>query len=220
MSGRTQMAVSEFTAADRAAISSASKILKAKYRQYVEYADVQQECLLWLVKNYRKVEGWREAYEERHAERMVVKALRNAGERYCREEKAQKVGYSTEDEFFYSIATVANLLEVYFDHEWMTPPGIQLGVPASGTPASDGNNLAAMIADVGRAYEALPAPDRALLYRIYGDAANVSDAIALEALEWGCTQSAAYSRIRRVVGRLRALLGGPSPYREDRDAEF
>lgn len=207
----------EFTAADQAAVSSASKILRSRYRDYAEYEDIQQECLLWLVKNYSKVQGWREVYEDRHAERMVVKALRNAGERYCREEKAQRVGYITEDEFFYSIPMVANLLELYFDPDWFTPPGIQLGQPPSGKPSSEGNNLAAMVADVGRAYEALPAPDKALLWEVYGDSSRVSDAIAIKALEWGITQTAANSRIRRVVGRVRAALGGPSPYRKDED---
>jgi hypothetical protein len=35
--------------------------------------------------------------------------------------------------------------------------------------------------------------------------------IALLALDWGCTSKAADMRLRRILGRLRAALGGPNP---------
>lgn len=206
----------EFTNADYAAISSATKILFARYRDYVEYADVQQELYLWLLSHYDRAERWRERYETRHAERTLVKALRNAGERYCRNEKAEATGYETEDEFFYSIPMVADLLQLYFDNDWMIPNGLEVTKTSGGKPASEGGNLMAMVADVGRAYEALPTSDKDLLSEIY-NTKYVPDAIAARAIEWGITYSAANSRIRRVLGRLRAGLGGPSPYRKDDD---
>lgn len=205
------------TAADEAAVSSATKILRAKYRGYVDYEDVQQELYVWLIANYDRAENWRAQYETRHAERTLIKALRNAGERYCRAEKAAVDGYSTDDEFFYSIPMVADLLQLYFDPEWMIPNGLELTRTSGGKPPNEGGNLMAMVADVGRAYEALPKPDKALLHEIYGDGVVSADAIATRALDWGITYSAADSRIRRVVGRLRAGLGGASPYGQDQE---
>jgi len=204
-----------YTAGDHAAVRSATKILCARYRGYVEYEDVQQELYLWLWENYWKVERWRENRQSHHAERTLVKALRNAGERYCRAEKAQLVGLEPEDEFFYSIPMVADLLQLYFDPEWMIPGGMKLDEISSGAPASEGGNLMTMVADVGRAYEALPAADRQLLEFVYDGEQPVSDQITVKSLEWGITWNAAYSRIRRVLGRLRAGLGGPSPYGKD-----
>lgn len=206
----------KFTNPDVAAIASATKILYSKYRDYVEYEDVQQELYLWLLTHYDRAEGWREKYEVRHAERTVVKALRNAGERYCRQEKAESAGFSADDEFYYSIPMVADLLQLYFDPEWMIPSGMDLTTAGTtgGTPASESGNLMVMVADVGRAYEALPMPDKDLLHEIYGGKVVVTDAIATKSIEWSCTYSAANSRIRRVVGRVRAGLGGPDPYKE------
>jgi hypothetical protein len=205
-----------YTNEDHAAVASATKILVSRYRAYVEYQDVQQELYLWLFQNYHKAERWRDEKGGAHAERMVVKALRNCGERYCRNEKAEKDGYETQDEFFYSIPMVADLLQLYFDPDWSQPAGLELTSTSSGRPASEGGNLIAMVADVGRAYEALPAHDRQLLDYIYNrPAKDVTDAIAYQALQWQVTQTAANSRIRRVVGRLRAALGGPSPYGKD-----
>ena len=205
-----------FTPADEAAVSSAARILRAKYRNFVDYADIQQELYLWLILNYEKVQNWRETRDEEHAERTLVRALRNAGERYCRNEKAEQSGYSTEDEFFYSIPMVADLLQLYFDPDWMMPNGLELDKTSGGTPAQEGGNLMAMVADVGRAYGALPAPDKALLREIYdNDDQGVRDAVAVKSLDWDCSLSAANSRIRRVVGRLRAQLGGPAPWRNE-----
>jgi len=206
-----------FTEQDEAAVQSATKILMSRYRDFVDFEDVRQELYLWLFQNYEKVEGWRAKHEVRHAERTVIKALRNAGERYCRKEKAEAEGYVPEDEFFYSIPMVADLLQLHFDPDWMQPPAVvQDDHVSGGAPASEGGNLMPMLADVGRAYEALSVHDQALLNFVYGGGV-VMDQIACLALRWECSQSAAYSRVRRVVGRVRAELGGPSPYTKDPD---
>lgn len=207
----------EFTAADHAAVHSASKILFAKYRDFVEWEDVQQELYLWLFTHYDRAERWRENHSVKHAERTLIKALRNAGERYCRAEKAEQTGYSTEDEYFYSLGMVADLLQMYFTRDWMIPPGLQLTKTTGGKPANEGGDLMTMVADVGRAYEALPPPDRDLLQEIYGGDVPPGDAIAARSIEWGITYQGAHARIRRVLGRLRAELGGPSPYGERND---
>jgi hypothetical protein len=205
----------EFSPADHAAVSSASKILRSRYRDFVAYEDVAQECYLWLFSNYHKAERWREDLSERHAERTLVKALRNAGERYCRAEKAEREGYLTEDEFFYSIPMVADLLQLSFDPEWMVPNGVEVGVRPSNNPQGEGGDLNALVADVTRGYRTLPAHDQELLARVYEHGTRSADNVAVLALEWDITTKAADMRVRRVLGRLRASLGGPSPYRQD-----
>lgn len=201
----------EFTPADLAAIASACKIVQAKYRGYVDFEDLQSECYVWLLANYKRVEEWREEYSEKHAERTVLKGLRNAAERYARREKAAFEGYKPDDEFFYSIPMVADMLKLYFDPERFAVPAQVLGQTSSGKPASEGGNLMAMVADVGRAYEALPAHDRQLLFWVYGSGVQAENIQAL-ANEWEVTFSAANMRVRRIVGRVRAQLGGGSPY--------
>lgn len=207
------MADYSFTDADHAAVASATKILFSRYRQYVEYADVQQSLYLWILSNTLKVERWRTEYSEKHAERTLVKALRRNGEQYCRSEKAEKSGYSVEDEFFYSIPMIADLLQLSFDEDWMVPKGKDYTEPdVSGRAATE--NVVAMVADVGQGFNTLPEPDKELLRFVYDGSTLVNDAIAQKSLEWGITWSAANSRIRRVLGRLRASLGGENPWRE------
>lgn len=207
--------MTEFIPPDHAAVTSAAKILTSRYREYVDYADVQQELYLWLFSHYDRVDKWREAYDQVRAERTIIKALRNVGERYCRTEKAHKIGYEPEDEFFYSIPMVADLLALSFDPDWMMPTAVELGSTKSGKPPGEGGNLMAMVADVKRAFAGLPEPDRRLLRRCYGHGVRTSEVLIELSLEWGISATAANSRVRRVVGRLRAALGGPSPYGKD-----
>lgn len=201
----------EPTTQDFAAVRTAAKILTARYRGFVSYEDVEQELWVWLIANHHKAEKWREDYEERHAERTLVKALRNVGDRYCREEKAQREGYEPEDEFFYSLPMVADLLALSFDPEWFQPGGVEYTSTSSQKPAGEGGNLVALVSDVGRAFDSLPPADRRLLRYVYGDKDSTARITSLS-LDWNCTYSAAYNRVRRVVGRVRAALGGPSPY--------
>lgn len=200
----------EFTPADYAAVSSAARQLTSRYRDHVSFEDVQQECYVWLWANYDRAKAWREQHEEKHAERTLVKALRNAGDRYCRQEKAEHEGYVPEDEFFYSIPMVRDLLQLSFDPDWSAPGTPQLDAVRSGTPANEGGNLMTMVADVGRALQTLSEHDRALLSQVYAQK-DPDQEIAVLALDWGVTTKAADMRVRRILGRLRAALGGPNP---------
>lgn len=211
------MRVKEFTEADHSAVTSAARILRSRYRDYCEYEDIQQELYLYLIKKYESVLFWREAYSEDHSHRMVVKMLRNFGEKWCRDQKADLVGYEPEDEFFYTIPMVQDMLQLYFDPDWMMPPALEPVQGSGGKPPEEGFNLPAMVADVGKAYERLPQGDRELIHRVFGGDLPVRDAIAVEALNWEVTQGAADRRIRRVCGRIRSQLGGPRPYPEGRD---
>jgi len=198
-----------------AQVASVSRQLRSRYRDFAEYEDIQQELYIWYVKNHRKVARWEEEHHEKSVARLVAKSLRNHGEKYCRREKAAAVGYEPDDEFFYTIPMVADMLQLYFDPEWMEPPGMQLTTTSGGKPPQEGWNLQAMVADVGKCYEQMPEADRKLLHEVYGGEVPVRDAIAWLALEWEVTPNAADHRIRRVLGRLRAKLGGPRPYGED-----
>lgn len=199
-----------------AAVASVSRQLRSRYRDYCEYEDIQQELYIWYIKHHRKVEAWQEQYHEKSVARLLAKSLRNHGEKYCRQEKAAVVGYEPDDEFFYTIPMVADMLQLYFDPDWSAPRAIEMTTTSSGKAPNEGWNLQAMVADVGKAYEALPASDQALLREVYEDG-NPRDAIAFLALQWDITPNAADHRIRRVVGRVRAKLGGPRPYPEERD---
>lgn len=199
-----------------ATVASVARQLRSRYRDYVEYEDVQQELYIWYLKGHHKVAKWEAEHHPKSVQRLVAKSLRNAGEKYCRKEKAAQVGYETDDEFFYTIPMVADMLQLYFDESWREPRGMGMSdKTSSGKPASEGWNLQAMVADVGQRYEQLGEADRELLAYVYDGTRPTREAISFLALEWQVTPNAADHRIRRVLGRIRAALGGPRPHEEE-----
>lgn len=208
------MSTATWTEADEAVLSSVSRALRSRYHGFVDLDDVRQELYVWLIKNASKVEDWRKNYNPRTAERLLARSLRNHGEKFCRREKAAQCGYEVDDEFFYSISMVAELLQLYFDPDYMQPPSLEHDSTSGGKASAEGGNLVAMVSDVGRAFEELSQADQQTLDFVYGGEMAPRDAINLLALNWDCTYNAADKRIRRVVGRLREKLGGPRPYEE------
>lgn len=199
-----------------AAVSSVARQLRSRYRDYCEFADIQQELYIWYLSHRQKVSAWEEEHDgdEKVIQRLLTRSLRNAGEKYCRAEKAQQCGYSVEDEYFYSIGQMADLLQVAFDPSWMAP-AVDVTHDSAKRPPQEGGNLVAMVADVNRAFDSLPAWEQALLRRVYGGDLPVRDAVALEAASNDIGIKAQDMRIRRVLGRMRAALGGPRPWEDD-----
>lgn len=198
-------------------VYSVAKQLRGKYRGYVELDDVAQELWIWVITHTAKLDEWMEEHHPKSVQRLLAKSLRNHGEKFCRREKAGTVGYDPiEDEFFYSLGMVTDMLTLYFDPEWREPKGVNyetLAAPSGGS--SDGMNLVAMVADVGKAYERLSRADQSLLRDIYGSGDPHDNIAALALDSGGITYNAADHRVRRVLGRIRAQLGGPRPYEEE-----
>lgn len=209
------MSTATWTQADVDVLMSVAKQLRSRYAPWVEHADIVQELYVWLVQYGHKAVAWREEYDAKTADRLLARSLRNHGEKYCRNEKAVRSGYSPDDEFFYSISMIADILQLYFDPDYMEPGSIQLGRTSSGKPASEGGNLMTMVADVGSAYQQMPAWDQAVLEEVYGGDRPVREALNFLALQWGISYGAADKRIRRILGRLRKNLGGPRPFEEN-----
>lgn len=85
-----------------------------RWGRYVEREDVTQQMWLWIAANKNEAET--------AAPAALVRKLRNAGERYCRKEKASRAGYDTADECYYSINQLERIVWDAFDAE-ATPPG-------------------------------------------------------------------------------------------------
>lgn len=198
-----------------AVAASVARKLRSKYHGYVQVEDIQQELYVWLIEHSGTIARWHEEHDNpKTVEKILARSLRNHGEKFCRREKAEYLGYETDDEFFYSIGMVADLLQLHFDPDYMIPGSIQLGQTSSGKPASEGGNLVAMVSDIGRAFNELSEADRDLLEWVYGGNQPVREAINFLAHSWGINYRAASERVRRTVGRLREKLGGARPWEE------
>lgn len=186
-----------------------------RFRQYVDLQDVVQEGYLYVLQKPEEI-SWLLEQDEVDLEK-VCQLVRRRCERYCRKEKAAKVGYRPGDEFFYadsseSVEFLADLLPHALADNWPEKPPMDHhnGGKVSGKrPPHEGGNWPAMLADVSAAYARLDANDRRLLGLRFRHGLKLRE-IGV-ALAWS-TQTAS-ERIHQSLRRLLAELGGSSPWR-------
>jgi hypothetical protein len=180
-------------------------------REWVEYDDLYQECVIWFIENADKAAE----YIEQEQDNKLWAAVSNRARAYVAREKAARSGYEPEDQFHYSIGLVEDLLPLLFEDSWREPAArADSSGSSSRSNPREGNNLVAMVADVRTGYEKLGVGDQDIIEKIYGGG-DPRNNVADEAAILGITPEAMKKRIRRSIGRLRKPLGGPNIRREE-----
>lgn len=184
-----------------------------RYRKYVELPDLRQELMLFSWRKRDKVAEYLVRDEEenpirkRQGEAAYLKSLTRAAERYCRKMKAQVVGYSPRDEFFYSRTLLEDLIGVMVNGMSDMAQQVDERVKGSRDP-SEGGNTQAMMADLKRALDTLDHDAYAMVMMAFGD--QVPTRVIAET--WGITRQAVEQRLERTTAKLVRALGGDNPY--------
>jgi hypothetical protein len=140
-------------------------------------------------------------------------------DRYRRACKAAAAGYDVDDEHFYSLGMLRNLLVVYYETGLDTPP--QSGLSVTGRK---GNGTAedyyVIMIDIDRGLGKLNTYQRGLIERWFGlpqgDDEEGRWVRQAEASTMGLTLEAFRKRVDRALRALQRKLGGTSPWRSER----
>jgi RNA polymerase sigma factor (sigma-70 family) len=187
----------------RDAVVYAARNVQRRYGRWVEQDDVMQEMWLWV---FEHPDTTRRLLADR--ESFLTRRLVTVGERYARREKAAYERYSPDDEAFYSLTMIRDMLPYALDSN-ATPPQEQQEVRVY-TSGDGYGTWEAMLADVRGAFSHLDDTDQKLLTRRFRDEATFEVIASAD----GVSTSAVFSRVNRIVKRLQRRLGGASPYRE------
>lgn len=201
--------IEAFEHADVVARQVARRLVN-RFRPHVEFNDIIQELRVFVLEALPVVKEWIEKddpAEIKVGTKKLAVSLARHGERFCRRERAARLGYRQEDEWFASAAVIRELLPVVLaggvdgmecaEREQVRKP------PA---PA-EGNNLAALIADIQAAWKAHPS---SLLYSLYGAACPPTRAKLAE--QYGVSEVTLSKREGKALNALVEFLGGASPW--------
>lgn len=195
-------------------ISQAVRPIHRRYRGYVDFDDLKQDCFEWCWRRRRKVEEYLYRDEDGRAsgEAALRLALRRRAERAARRSKAQAVGYLHTDEYFYTRAQVEDLLSFYFDEDWSDKLSHNEDTERRGRQdPAEGGNVMALMADIDRGFKSLLPSDQTLLIQLYKRPTSTPEALAGKDGEHPSPRT-----IRRwrdqAVDRIIVELGGPSPW--------
>ncbi len=198
-------------------VPSVVTLVHRRYRKYVDRDDLTQEAYAWLMTRASYFNGLLE--EENEAVRLANQRrigwqMKRAIERYARKEKATRSGYQTNDESFYDVVTIAQLLP-YVIASVVNETAIEQaqnlvndGTPRKPAAPAEGGNLLATLIDIKKAYELLDEDEKTILRLRYHE--NYTLQQLSETIE--CAISTADRRCGNALRKILNFMGGESPY--------
>jgi RNA polymerase sigma factor (sigma-70 family) len=182
------------------------------YKGYTEPDDIKQELLEWSLKRQDKIQEWLSPelskQEYRIGIKRVAKTFNRMADRYCRKEKAKKLGYSVYDEAFYSTGLIEELLPLVFSDEIVTKdPASEYVSSGGGDPATAGTFLVSMY-DMRNALKHLTIETYTMIRMHY------EDQMTLEQIGeyFNVDKSTISRKINTAIKQMSKHLGGESPW--------
>lgn len=192
--------------------STVSYTIWKNYKGYTEPDDIKQELLEWSLKRRDKVEEWLSPQLSKQEYRIGIKRLAKTfnrmADRYCRKEKAKKLGYSIHDEAFYSTGLVEELLPLVFSDEIITKdPASEYVSNGGGDPATAGSFLVSMY-DMRDALRHLQIDVYTMIRLKYEDQLTL-----IQIAEYfNVSESTISRKINTAIKQISKHLGGESPW--------
>ena len=187
-------------------------VITRNYKGFAEADDVKQELLEWSLKRNDKIQEWLSPELSKQEYRVGIKRLAKTfnrmADRYCRKEKAKKLGYSIHDEAFYSTGMIEELLPMAFSSNIITKdPATEYVSNGGGDPATAGSFLASMY-DIRIALRELTIEIYEMMRMHY------EDGLTLEHIgEYFSVDKSTVSRkISTGIKQMSKELGGESPW--------
>lgn len=206
----------------------------------VDREDIEQELWIWVltkldysfIEEYANADDYDGVVEYVDKLKQFKASVNWAAERYCRKEKAEREGYSPEDEYFYGLKYLAELLVTYFHVgiEAHPPRGRSESVHRTTDPSEGGGHLASML-DIQKGLAGLSPLYRQRLELRFGPLADMSDdqvgdlpqSAIVDLMDMhpetfqkimGTTGDQVRHRTDTALKSLQKQLGGSSPWRD------
>jgi RNA polymerase sigma factor (sigma-70 family) len=187
-------------------------VITRNYKGFAEADDVKQELLEWSLKRNDKIQEWLNEdlskQEYRIGIKRLAKTFNRMADRYCRKEKAKKLGYSIHDEAFYSTGMIEELLPMAFSSNIITKdPATEYVSNGGGDPATAGSFLASMY-DIRIALRELTIETYEMTRMHY------EDGLTLEQIGeyFNVDKSTISRKINTGIKQISKELGGESPW--------
>lgn len=192
--------------------STVAYTITRNYKGYAEADDVKQELIEWSLKRRDKIEEWLSPELPKQEYKLGIKRLgktfNRMAERYCRKEKAKKLGYSIYDEAYYSPALVEQLLPLAFSEDIITKdPNSEYVSGGGGDPATAGSFLAS-IYDIKTALKHLPIEVYSMIQMKYEEQHTLAEIGEM----FGVSESTVSRKINTAIRQMSKQLGGDNPW--------
>jgi RNA polymerase sigma factor (sigma-70 family) len=181
------------------------------YKGYAEVDDLRQELLEWCLRRQDKVREWLDVDNKREYQlgiKRLSKTLNRRADKFCRREKAKRLGYLPTDEYFYTPGLVEQLLPYAFKGEVPTKdPSAEFVSNGAGDPATGGGFLATMY-DIRLAVVKLKPAEYGMLRMRFEDGMKLEQIAEYFEL----AESTVSRKINTAIKKIIKELGGETPW--------
>lgn len=182
------------------------------YKGYAEVDDVKQELLEWCLRRQDKIKEWLSPELPKQEYKLGIKRLAKTfnrmADRYCRKEKAKKLGYSVHDEVFYSPGLVEEILPLAFNESLITKdPNAEFVSGGGGDPATAGSFLASLY-DIKRALKELDIETYIMVQLKYEEQLTLLQIAEM----FNISESTVSRKINTAIKQMSKKLGGDNPW--------
>ena len=180
------------------------------FNKFIDFDDLKQSACEFAVKKKSKVIEYldREDKQERRQGEAAPTRCRRHCDRVARKEKAARLGYQPEDEYFYRPAMVENLIKVWgsmMDLVGQVFDPAEMGQKRKIKVASEGNDLLAMMADIDGSHEVFSdSRTYGVLYLRLVDEMKLVEI----AKEWEISPQRVDQIVQRGIRKIIEFLGG------------
>ena len=191
-----------------------ARIVHRRYKNYFDLSDVVQELMVWILSHEDKINEWLDhpptTQEYKDGAKKLSKSLSRYADRICRKMKAQKLGYETRDEHFYTGPMLEDLLPMAYRDVIESHDASKPKISGGGNPAEGGNYVAQLV-DVRRAVDKLDPMDQLVLRMKFYEQLPLREIAEF----MGISVSTCHRRCSGALYRLSVKLGGSNPYGRD-----
>ena len=175
--------------------------------------DIAQELWLWFWEHPNKTIEWIKL-DDKDADSLFARSLRNQATGYCAKEKAKALGYETIDNFYYHKDLVEQFLPLVIEDRFEQPADYadSVGKISTTSDPSTGGNWMSYLADVYLGFKKLTPDQQAILTMKYGPQQLTHDQIAGE---FKISTDNARMRVNRALRSIIFKLGASAPHTDD-----
>lgn len=185
-----------------------------RFHGYVDRSELVSEGWLWIQEHQAQVQAYEEdaKVDPKRAMYRIRRDITMSMEIFARSEKASQLGYSPNDEYFYTEAML-NLILPHVVYEDPDPPSRESEGPRTVNDPAEGNNWAAFYLDMKNAWEnaGLGPEERVTLLMRHVEKVKSYTEVGDQL---GLTYAQARKLHRQAVQRVMTFLGGLRPVQE------
>lgn len=179
----------------------------------VDKQDISQSLWLWFVEHPHKTEEWMNMDNQKDADKLFAKSLRNYALDFCLKEKSIAEGYSYDDLFWYTKEFIKLTIPAVLSDDWSRLTNVLSNQGKSTKSLAESGDWMAFVADINAAFSSLNEKEQNLVFLFYAQDMDGNE-LHEQTGEESPSARATMMQANRALDKMVKYLGGYIPFKD------